>query len=152
MAIAPTMIITVVINAKLGYPLLNSFRKYVWCSSHSTLAKLVDDSLLGCVFDPIVIPLTAGASLPWRGAEVAEASATPAGDMEASLAQLYNGMTAGARLPMLCECESSNFKHSYILGADLICMGCVFAARTDHSIALTTNHVGPNITRRTEKG
>jgi hypothetical protein len=64
MAIPPTVIITVMINAKLSYPLLNSFREYVWCSTHSTLAKLVDNSLLGCIFNSIVIPLTTGASFP----------------------------------------------------------------------------------------
>jgi hypothetical protein len=64
MAIPPTVIVTIMIDAKLGYPLLNSFCEYVWCGMHSTLAKLVDDSLLSCIFNSIIIPLTTGAGFP----------------------------------------------------------------------------------------
>jgi hypothetical protein len=62
--------------------------------------------------------------------------------MKASLAQLDNVVTAGARLPMLCESKSSNFEDGGVLGTGLIWMSYIFAVRTDDSIALNTNYIG----------
>ena len=85
MSIHPAMIITIVVNPKVSYPLLDPFREYGWFSMHSPFTKLVNNSLFRCIFDPILVPLTASASLPGCGAEIAKASATSACNMEASL-------------------------------------------------------------------
>jgi hypothetical protein len=121
------MLIAIVINAKFSYLLPQSFRKYSRCSMHSTFTKLVNDSLFGCIFNPIVIPLTASATLPWRSAKITKTGTTPAGNVKTSLTQLYNGMAAGACLPVLCESECSYFEDGFIFTTRFICVSCVLA-------------------------
>jgi hypothetical protein len=127
MPIPPNVVVAIVINPKFSYLLLHSFRKYNRFGTHSTFTKLVNDSLFGCVFNPISIPLPAGASLPWRSAKIAKTGTTPAGNVKTSLTQLYNGMTAGACLPVFCESESSYFKDGFIFATCFICVSCVLA-------------------------
>jgi hypothetical protein len=68
--------------------------------------KLDVDSSLGSIEQPVFVPLATGARLPRCCAQIAEALAASARNVETALVQLDDGMTAGTRLPFLCTGES----------------------------------------------
>jgi hypothetical protein len=108
MPICPRVIYTIMIHPKPLDPLLHPFCINRRPFAHGICTKFNGNLSFGGVDQAVFIPLAAVTGFPGGCTQIAEARTAPAGNVEATLIQLYDVLAIGTGLPLQRSSERSD--------------------------------------------